>query len=100
MLYAIHCQDKLDAAALRQATAPAHSAYMREHAARIVFGGPLLAADGRTRLGTLVVVSAASRAEVDAFLAAEPYHRAGLFARCEVHPYQLIVERGQSASPP
>lgn len=100
MLYAIHCLDKPDAEALRGACAVAHSAYMREHMARIVFGGPLLAGDGSTRIGTLVVVSAESRADVDAFLAAEPYHRAGLFGRCEVHPYQLIVERGQSVLAP
>ncbi len=94
MLFAIHCVDKDDGAALRQATGAAHAAYMRDHMASIVFGGPLMAEDGQTRVGTLIVVDMPDRAAVDVFLTHEPYHRAGLFARCEVHAYQLVVERG------
>ena len=50
---------------------------------------------GGMSIGTLIVVDMATRVDVDAFLAHEPYKRAGLFAHCEVYPYQLIVERGQ-----
>lgn len=97
MLFAIHCLDKPGAEALRHAVQDAHAAYMRAQAGRIVFGGPLLADDGATRVGTLVVVDLPSRAELDAFLDAEPYRRAGLFDRCEVHPCQRVVQDGQFA---
>ena len=95
MLFAIRCLDRNDGADLREATGAAHSAYMKARMAAIVFGGPLMADDGKTRIGTLIVVDMATRVDVDAFLAHEPYKRAGLFAHCEVYPYQLIVERGQ-----
>ncbi len=98
MLFAIHCLDKPGAEALRQAARDAHSAYMRAQVGRIVFGGPLLASDGVTRIGTLMVVDLPSRAELEAFLDSEPYRRAGLFGRCEVHPYQLVVQSGHFAS--
>lgn len=94
MLFAIHCTDRPDSAALREANAAAHAAYMRTWVRAIVFGGPLLSEDRQTRLGTMVLVDMPERAAVDEFLADEPYHRAGLFARCEVHAYQLVVERG------
>lgn len=95
MLFAIHCLDKDDSAELRQSVAPIHAAYVREHTARIMFGGPLLATDGITRIGTLIVVDMESRSEAQAFLQNEPYYAAGLFARCEIHAQQLLVERGR-----
>ena len=98
MLFAIHCLDRPGTSALRQATAAEHSEYMAAHRACLVFGGPLLADDGQTRIGLMVVLDLPSRAETEAFLAAEPYYRAGLFGHCSVTPYQLIVGKGPGAT--
>lgn len=95
MLFSIHCLDRHDGGELRQSVATAHAAYVRAHMTRIVFGGPLLATDGVTRIGTLIVVEMGSRTEAQEFLRNEPYCAAGLFARCEVHEQQLLVERGR-----
>ena len=85
-------------AAVRDATATAHADYMRAHARSIVFGGPLLAADGLTRVGTMLLVDMDDRAAAEAFIAHEPYNRAKLFERCVLHAYQLVIERGRAAN--
>ena len=95
MLFAIHCLDKDNSAELRHSVAPRHADYVRERMACIMFGGPLLAADGVTRIGTLIVVDMESHAEAQSFLRNEPYYAAGLFARCEIHAQQLLVELGR-----
>lgn len=93
MLFAIHSLDHADAAALRESRRAAHADYMRQHAAQIVFGGPLLAADQTTRIGMLVVIDAASPQAALDFMRAEPYHQAGVFAHTTTLPYALVVHR-------
>ncbi|MBL8382157.1 MAG: YciI family protein [Burkholderiales bacterium] len=97
MLYAIHCLDKDDGAALRQAHAQAHAAYMRAHAAHVVIGGPLLSEDGGRRVGVMLIGRFDDRAAVDAFLAAEPYARAGLFRQVDVRPFDLIMNHAAAS---
>ena len=76
--------------ALRQELRPAHRAWLREHpghAVRVVHGGPTLDAEGGMN-GTLLVVEAGTRQEVERFLDADPYVRGGLFARVEIRAWQ------------
>lgn len=96
MLYAIHCLDKEGAEPLRAQHAPSHAAYMRSHAPAIVFGGPLLAGDGGQRIGVLVIVEFDDRQALDAFIANEPYKRAGLFRQVDVRPYEIVMNRFSS----
>ena len=54
-------------------------------------GGPWLdEADGGP-LGSMLVVEAADIATAQAFAAADPYARAGLFASVEIRPWRLAV---------
>lgn len=53
MLFAIHCPDREDTATLRESLRELHAAHMRRHADRIVFGGPLLGPDEKSRIGVL-----------------------------------------------
>ena len=55
-LYVLHCLDRENGADLREANREAHASYMRQHAQHIVLGGPLLGADGKTRIGVMVVL--------------------------------------------
>ena len=91
MLYAIYCLDKPDSAELRQATRAAHLAYMERFRPQIHAAGPLLAEDGTTMLGSLLILDFPDRAAVEAFLAADPYNAAGLFARVEVSAWKKLL---------
>lgn len=75
---------------LRQELRPAHRVWLREHpghAVKVVHGGPTLADDGVMN-GTLLVVEAKARQDVERFVAADPYARGGLFARVEIRTWQ------------
>lgn len=90
MLFALHLLDREGTAELRQRVRPQHKAYLAEVAARIAFAGPLLADDGHTMVGSLLVMDFSDRAAVDAWLAAEPFTCAGLYAERRVHVFENL----------
>lgn len=74
----------------RERLRPAHREYLRcpqPHGVRVCLGGPTLDSEGQRMNGTLLVVQAASRTEVEAFLQDDPYIRNDLFAHLEVRPW-------------
>jgi uncharacterized protein len=87
MIYVLHLLDKPDAAALRQRVRPEHRAYLAAVADRIAFAGPLLLDDGVTMAGSLLAIDFASRDAVQAWLADEPFTRAGLYAHVQIHAF-------------
>lgn len=87
MLYALILLDKPGACALRDQVRPDHKAYLGNVADRIAFAGPLLADDGRAMVGSLLVIDFASREAAQAWLAAEPFTRAGLYASTSVYAF-------------
>ena len=91
-MYALHCLDRPDAAHLREAHREAHAAYMRRHTDHVVLGGPLLSADGQTRIGILVVVDFPDKGSVEHFMRNEPYQQAGLFATVSLTPFQAVMQ--------
>ena len=90
MLYAITLLDKPDGAALRAQVRPAHKAYLGQVAPRIAFAGPLVADDGTTMVGSLLVIDFDSREAVNAWLRDEPFTRAGLYAATQVHAFRNL----------
>lgn len=81
--------DKPGQLALRLALRPQHRAWLREHpghAVRVVHGGPTLDDEGAMD-GTLLVVAAASRPDVERFVAEDPYVRHGLFAAVQIRAW-------------
>jgi uncharacterized protein len=90
-LFLVLCTDKPGARDLRAATRPAHLAYLEGRTAHVKLGGPWLdEADGGP-LGSMLVLEAADLAEAKAFVAADPYSEAGLFADVRVTPWRLVV---------
>jgi uncharacterized protein len=87
VIYTFILIDKPGAAALRQRVRPEHKAYLAAVADRIAFAGPFTTDDGEQMLGSLLVIDFASRDAAMAWLAAEPFTRAGLYASCSVHAF-------------
>jgi len=91
MLYIIYQLDKPDSAALRAAQRAAHLQYLEEHKDLLVLGGAMLAEDGTTRLGSVLIINVPSREAAERFSASEPFRQAGLFERVEI----TRMRRGQ-----
>ena len=92
MLFAITCLDKPDSLALRQATRPAHLEYLAGYQI-VLLGGPVLDPAGAS-CGSLLVLEAADLAEAEAFAAADPYAKAGLFASTTIQGFRMVVRDG------
>jgi uncharacterized protein len=87
VIYVLRLMDKPDTAALRQRVRPEHKAYLARVADRIAFAGPLVADDGATMIGSLLAIDFASRDAVHAWLADEPFTRAGLYASTQIDAF-------------
>lgn len=84
MIFMIRLLDKPQAADLRDRVRPEHKAYLAKAADRLAFGGPLVADDGKTMVGSLLAIDFDDREAAQAWLADEPFTRAGLYASTEV----------------
>ena len=87
MLFVIIGHDARDAKEPRPATRPAHLAHLEplSQAGKVILAGPLT--DGA---GSLIVVEAASLAEVWDLVGRDPYVTNGIFERVEVHPFTQV----------
>lgn len=81
-----------DAPARRQAARAAHLEGIRPRVERgeILAGGAILD-DAGQMIGSAVIAEFASRAELDAWLAQDPYVTEGVWQQIEVKPYRLAV---------
>lgn len=100
MIYVFRLLDKPAAAALRERVRPEHKAYLAAVAARIAFAGPLTHDDGRTMIGSLLAIDFPDRDAAMAWLAAEPFTRAGLYAGVEVHAFVNLWPQRAGFPPP
>jgi uncharacterized protein len=95
MWFSIYCKDKPGAVALRLATRERHLQYVRDAeragSIRVVLAGPLLAEDGATMQGSLLLIEAESLHAAQQFADHDPYRHAGLFATVEVHPFRQVL---------
>ena len=89
-MYCVMCIDKPDSGALRQENRPAHLEYVVSQN-YVKLGGPLLGDDGETMLGSMLVLDVDNRAAAQAFVDNDPYFKAGLFARVDVHRWKHLI---------
>jgi len=57
---------------------------------RIAFGGPRMADDGQTRVGSLLAIDFPDREAARAWLAQEPFTQAGVYAGSTVHAFSNL----------
>ena len=91
MHYAAHCTDRPNSAELRAANRLAHRDWLKKYEREVKLGGPYLAADGVTMIGSLIVVEAPDEATARAMFAEEPYNKAGVFASMELRAFRVVV---------
>jgi uncharacterized protein YciI len=68
-----------------------HGDFVAEHPHRdrLVVCGPLLSDDGLTWVGNVLAIERVDRGDVDEMLAIDPFARAGLYARTEIHLWRF-----------
>jgi uncharacterized protein YciI len=89
-LFMLACFDKPNALELRMATREAHLAYVRENASAVKLAGPMLD-EADAMAGSLFILDVADRAAAEAFNAADPYQKAGLFERVETRGFKASI---------
>lgn len=87
MVYVFTLMDRPDGLPLRLRVRPEHKAYLAAAADHIAFAGPLTSDDGQTMIGSVLAIDFQSREAAQAWLANEPFNRAGLYASTSIHAF-------------
>jgi uncharacterized protein len=89
MRVALICQDKPDALQTRLDNRAAHLAHI-EASGIVEMAGPFLDTEGKMT-GSLVVLTVETMAEAEAWAAADPYAKAGLFSSVTLKEWKKVV---------
>jgi uncharacterized protein YciI len=92
-LFVFHGIDKAGALDIRKATRPAHLAWLESLQPRVKIGGPMLAEDGATPVGSMLVFEIDTLAEAKGLFAQDPYALAGLWAETSVRPFNWLIRQ-------
>lgn len=79
MPYAIITHDKPDSSALRDEHGAAHRRYLDNNKERLIAAGAMLDDGGTSPHGSIFLIDTDDREEAEAFLAEDPFSKAGLF---------------------
>jgi uncharacterized protein len=88
MLFVIHCVDRPNSGEVRRGNREAHLAYLAQF--DVAVAGPLLDEPG-DMCGSCLILDVDDRAAAEAYVAGDPYTRAGLFDRVEIHGFRQVV---------
>jgi uncharacterized protein YciI len=83
MPFMVVADDAAGVGELRARLRPAHLDYLEANLDRLIGAGARLSDDGLTPLGSLYLLATDDRAEAEAFVANDPYAKAGVFGRIE-----------------
>jgi len=84
MPYAIITQDKPNQLELRNAVRAEHLDYLVANQHKLLAGGAVIDDDGTGGHGGIIIVDTDDRAEAEAFIANDPFTKAGLFEHTTV----------------
>ncbi len=94
MPYAVIALDKDGGGPLRAELRPEHLVHLERYAGKLLAGGAMLADDGATPVGSLLIIDSEDRAEVEAIVAADPFSKAGLFQSVSIRPWRKVYFDG------
>jgi uncharacterized protein YciI len=86
-LYALVCHDKENGLETRMGARPDHLAWVQANLSVIRAAGPMLDDAGRMA-GSLFILDLPDRAAAEAFNAADPYTKAGLWGRVDLREFR------------
>ena len=89
MRFALICLDRTNSLQTRVENRAAHLAHI-EASGVVEQAGPFIDAAGQM-CGSLIVLGVATRAEADAWAAADPYAKAGLFSSVMIQEWKRVI---------
>lgn len=89
MRFALICTDKADHLEVRKANRDAHLAHIASSGV-VEMAGPFLNDKGEMS-GSLVILEVGSKAEAETWAAADPYAKAGLFAKVRIEEWKKVI---------
>jgi uncharacterized protein YciI len=89
MRFALVCLDKPNALQTRVENRAAHLAHI-EASGVVEQAGPFIDAAGQM-CGSLIILGVATRAEAEAWAAADPYAKAGLFSSVMIQEWKRVI---------
>jgi uncharacterized protein len=89
MRYALICLDKPNALQTRVENRPAHLEHLQSTGV-VEQAGPFIDAAGQM-CGSLIILNVASKAEAEAWAAADPYAKAGLFQSVMIQEWKRVI---------
>jgi len=92
VFFVVHCLDHDDALDKRLALFDAHKAYLDSAGVQPVISGPLLGTDGETIVGSMFLLEAGDRTEIEAFYRADPFNTGGVWKTVQIHPFNKRVD--------
>ena len=81
--------DDAGAAEIRKSTRPAHLEWIKTLGDKVKLGGPMLAEDGATPVGSVIFLEADSMEEAKSIYAQDPYREAKLWRRIEIRHFAV-----------
>jgi len=87
MLFVMFCIDRPGAEEKRKQALPGHIEYLATNPIKIVMSGPLVSDDGAKIIGSLYLLDAADRAEIERFQQADPLYNANIWEMVEVRAF-------------
>ena len=93
MAYYIHARDKEGVLDLRLKVREDHLAYTMQFNDRIIAAGPILADDGETMIGSVILIDLEDREAVEQYCADDPYAKAGVFEEVRIQEFRHLWPR-------
>jgi len=86
--FCVYALDRPGTGALRQSLRPSHRERLRshDHPVSVRIGGPLRNETG-DMVGTMLVIEADEKRQVESYFEGDPYVTAGLFASVDIHHF-------------
>jgi uncharacterized protein YciI len=94
MQFIITARDGENMLAKRMEVRPRHLENMERMKEHIVCAGGLLDEEGKMA-GSVLILDFASRGELDAYLAEEPYVKEGVWRQVDVQPMNVVIVKGE-----
>ena len=93
MYYAIYCLDNPDTPNARDTFYPEHRAFLDNPPLPVCIAGPLLEDGTERRIGSLVVIEAATASEAENFAQSDPFYKNKVWKTVEVRPFLKLIDR-------
>jgi len=92
----IETWDEPDSGSVRRARRPEHLAFLEQRKAMLLACGAKLRDDGSDAGGGIYIIDVEDRREAEAFIAADPFSKAGLFQRVEITRWRKAYLDGRN----